>query len=179
MAAIVIIILGVLMSAVLLARDTKRRTGQIAYLRVLLAVAITFFGAASRAGQGYFGLDPIDFLAGYAGMLTFLWFIILRPKTKAQEFFKKGVSLLNEGEIESALSAFNEGLTTTNKNKEKGYLLYNSAICNVRLGKHDIAIATLHQALSTFPSLKSKARKDKDFSQLHNNEQFQLLLTKE
>jgi len=174
----IVALVGVLVSAILLAKDTKKRTGKIAYGRILLAVGFTFFAAGSYAGRGYYS-DPIDFLAGYAGMLTFLWFIILRPKTKAQEFFKKGVSLLKKGEIESASSAFNEGLTTTNKNKEKGYLLYNSAICNVRLGKHDIAIATLHQALSTFPSLKSKARKDKDFSQLHNNEQFQLLLTKE
>jgi len=176
--AAIVIILGVLVSAVLLARDTKRRTGQISYLRVLLAVSITFCGAASWAGQGRFGVDPITFLAGYAGLLTFLWFVILRPKTKAQEFFKKGVSLLEGGEIESALSAFNEGLTTTNKNKEKGYLLYNSAICNILLGKHDIAIVVLDQALSTFPSLKSKARKDKDFGQLHNDEQFRLLFRK-
>ena len=117
-----------------------------------------------------------EFLVGYAGMLTFVWFVILRPKTKAEVFFGKGVSLLKNGQTEEALSAFSNGLSLTNRPKEKGYLLYNSAICNVRLGNGDLAIQVLGQALSTLPSLKSKARKDKDFSQLRGNERFQLLL---
>jgi len=171
----IVALLGVLVSAILLVRDSKKRSGKIAYGRILLAVGLTFFAAGSYAGRGYYS-DPIDFLAGYAGMLTFLWFIILRPKTKAEDFFGNGVSLLKEGQIESALSAFNDGLALTNRNKEKGYLLYNAAICNVRLGKDDVAIRTLDQAVSALPKLKSKARKDRDFSQLQENEQFQSLL---
>jgi tetratricopeptide (TPR) repeat protein len=178
-ATAIAMIVWVLVGAVLLARDTIRRTGKTAYLRVLLTVVIAVIGAASRARKEHPGLFTPDFLAEYAGILLGFWFVVLRPKTKAQESFKKGVSLLKKGDSESALSAFSEGLETVSKNKGKGYLLYNSAVCYVRLGKHDSAIAALRQAFSAFHPLKSKALKDKDFNHLHNNEQFQLLVKKE
>ena len=78
--SLMILILAVVVSALLLAQDTKRRTGQIGYWRVLLTVLIAFFGVASAS----YTSDIARLLGTYCGILALLWFLILRPKSKAQ-----------------------------------------------------------------------------------------------
>jgi tetratricopeptide (TPR) repeat protein len=175
----IIVIVGVLVSAVLLALDTRRRTGRIAYWRVVIAVGVTFFGAGARAGQQLSSMtlfDAGDFLAGYAGMLAFLWFVIVRPKELADESFELGVSLLEKGDAQQALAAFNQALEKAKTNRGRGRILYNMAICNLRLGKKDTAIKEVAEAVSVLPSLRSRIEKDKDFSELHDDEEFRAVI---
>jgi hypothetical protein len=46
----IVVILTVLVSALLLALDTKRRTGRVRYWRVIIAVVVNFVTAGMSAG---------------------------------------------------------------------------------------------------------------------------------
>ena len=178
----IIVVLGVILSAVLLALDTRHRTGRISYWRIIIAVAITFFGAGSLAGQEHLRSrtveDVLEFLARYAGMLAFLWFIIVRPKKLIDKIFRKGSSLLKDGDTQQALTTFNQALDMAKSNNDRGSILYNIAICNLRLGQKEPAIKALSDVVSVLPSLKSRMAKDKDFTELHDDEQFRVLIAK-
>jgi len=178
----IIVVLGVLLSAILLALDSKRRTGRISYWRVIIAVAITFFGAGSQAGQAHrlagAAYDPLWFLSTYAGMLTSFWFLIIRPRKLVDTIFREGASLLKKGDTQQALTMFNQALDKANSNDEKGSILYNIAVCNLRLGQRETAIKALTDTVSVLPSLKSRIAKDKDFTELQNDEQFRVVIAK-
>jgi len=179
--SVIVVLLGVLSSAVLLALDSKRRTEQISYWRVIIAVAITFFGAGSQAGQTHVpgtAYNPLDFLASYAGMLAFFWFVIIRPRKLVDIIFRKGSSLLKKGETQQALALFNQALDKAKSKNEKGSILYNIAVCNLRLGQRETAIRALADTVCVVPSLKSRIAKDKDFTELQNDEQFCVVIAK-
>jgi tetratricopeptide (TPR) repeat protein len=178
----IVFILGVLISAVLLALDTKRRTGRIVYWRVIITVAITVFGAVSQAGRGFqlsgVPYDPVEFLGMYSGILAFFWFIVLRPRKLVDKIFREGSSLLKKGNIQQALTKFDQAADVAKSNKEKAPVLYNTAVCYIRLGQKEAAIKALSDVVSILPSLRSRMAKDKDFTELQGEEQFRALIAK-
>jgi tetratricopeptide (TPR) repeat protein len=176
------VLIAVVAGAALLALDTKRRTGRIVYWRVIVAVAIPLFGAGSQIGQEHLRsgapYDPWGFLAGYAGMLAFLWFLFLRPREVVETLFRDAVSRLKKGENQQALVVFNQAIEKAKSSRDKGRILCNMAICSIRLGQRDAAIKTLTEAVGVLPSVRSQIEKDSDFSELHNDEQFRALVAK-
>lgn len=77
--------------------------------------------------------------------------------------FGEGVASLRKGDTQHALMAFNQALEKATANRDKGRILCNMAICNLRLGQKDAAIKMLTDAVIILPSAKSQIEKDKDF----------------
>ena len=89
--------------------------------------------------------------------------------------FKEGIKLLNEGKTHDAKELFEAGLNNAVRNKDKGPLLYNIAVCQSRLGEHKIALATLDRAISATPWLRPKVNKDADLAKLRKTGAYQEL----
>jgi tetratricopeptide (TPR) repeat protein len=173
----IVVIFTVLMSAFLLALDTKWRRGRILYIRVIIAVVINFMAAGISAGQSGVPYDAADFVVRYFAMLAFLWFIFMRPRKLADAYLRKGAYLLNGGRIQEAFTYLNEALAVTKSDETKGAILYKIAICNLRLGQKELAVKALTDAIKAQPSLKNQIAKDKNFAELQGDSDFRNLIS--
>lgn len=90
--------------------------------------------------------------------------------SQVKQLFKKGVELLKDGQTEAALKVFQEGLEGAVQ--DKGFFLYNIALCQVRLGQEDAALETIDRAASFLPSIIPRISRDKDFVKLRSNAKF-------
>lgn len=88
-------------------------------------------------------------------------------KVDIKALFKKGIGLLRDGKVEEALEVFESGLNESVKDTDKGPLLYNIAVCHVRLGRTGLGVEALEKAINYQPWLLEKAQKDNDFMLLH------------
>lgn len=87
--------------------------------------------------------------------------------------FTEGVKLLDAGNPRAALEEFQLGLSRPSlTNEQKGDALYNIAICHIRLGNHDAAIAAVTQAVTADPALAEEIKRDEDFAPLLANSSF-------
>jgi len=96
-------------------------------------------------------------------------------KDPVDKMFNQGVSLLKNGELQQALTTFNQALGTAKSNRDKASILGNIAVCHLRLGEKDAAIRVLSDAVHFRRSVKAQIAKDKDFIELHNDERFRAL----
>jgi len=173
-------LIGVLIIAVLLALDTKRRTERIAYWRVVVTLALALLVVILRPSQGFLYTleDAGEFLAAFTGAICVLWFLIMRPKKIADKLFSRGVRLLRKDTNDQALTAFNQALEKAKSDGEKARILYNIAICRLRLGDKDAAINSLADAIRVMPALQSAVQKDRDLAGLSQDEQFHVTVLK-
>ena len=176
----IVAILGILLSVVLLAVDTKRRRGHILYKRVIISVILIYLAALATSGQEQrfteLPYDPLSFLARYFGMLAALWFIIVRPKRTVDVLLERGVRLFSKGNAHEALTVFEQALERASTDKERASLLYNMANCHVRLDQDSSAVQALVNALEVRPSLKKRIAKDKDLQKLTDHEELRSLM---
>jgi tetratricopeptide (TPR) repeat protein len=110
-----------------------------------------------------------------------LWYAAKRGSMEtvnAKDAFRRGVALVNDGKMEAALEAFQDGLQNTARKKEQGPLLYNIAACQLHLGKDGLAIDALDKALDATPRLVLRARKDREFDRVRNTDQFHSMCAK-
>lgn len=97
-------------------------------------------------------------------------------KISIKKVFRKGVGLLREGKIEEALKVFEFGINESSKAKDKGPLLYNIAICQLRLGNNELGLESIKKAISHQPWLSRNAEKDDEFSVFYDREEFNNLI---
>jgi tetratricopeptide (TPR) repeat protein len=177
----IVVVISVLISAVLLALDTKSRRGRILYIRVIITIVINFIGAGTIAGQEHrltgTPYDIGDFVVKYFAMLAVLWFIFMRPRKLADAYLRKGTYWLKHGKIQEASTYFNEALDVAQSDESKGSILYKIAICNLRLGQKELAIRALSDAIKAEPTLKNRIIKDKDLAGLQKDGDFQDLVS--
>ena len=170
MSAIVELIAG-LLSALLLALDAQHRTGRIAYWRIIITVAIASLSAVLVAGAAQLRSETAAgagaFLAMYAGMLAFLWFLVVRPEDPVHALLGQGVSLLHTDRPQQALTAFNQALDHAKSRRDKAWILCYMAVCELRLRDKDLADKTLAEALRVLPSVVARIAKKKDLAELY------------
>ena len=170
MSAMVELLAG-LLSALWLAVDAQHRTGRISYWRIIITVAIASLSAVLAIGPEHLRSGTfaglVEFLAVYAGVLALLWFSIVRPKDLAHALLGQGVSLLHKDRPQQALAAFNQALDHAKSRREKGWILFYMAACELRLRDKDLAVKTLAEALRVLPSIISRIAKEKDLAELY------------
>jgi len=170
MSAIVELLVG-LLTALLLALDTQRRTGRISYLRITLTVVIASLTSVLAAGPQHLRSGTFagvgEFLAIYTGMLALLWFLMVRPKDLVHALLSQGVSLLHQDHPQEALIAFNQALDHAKSHRDKGWVLCYMAVCELRLKDKDLADKTLAEALRVLPSVVARIAKEKDLAELY------------
>ena len=84
--------------------------------------------------------------------------------------FNKGVELLSDNQTEDALEVLNTALALAQENRHKGQILYNIAVCHLRMGSNDLALHALEDAVSLQPWLVKEFLADDDFSRFHNSD---------
>jgi uncharacterized membrane protein YhaH (DUF805 family) len=92
------------------------------------------------------------------------------PISASSGVFAQGVSLIEKGDTQQALETFKHALDKAISNNDRGKILFNMAICNLRLGKKQDAIGNLTEAVTVLPSLKPAIARDKDLAELHDDE---------
>jgi hypothetical protein len=90
--------------------------------------------------------------------------------------FKKGVELLRDNKLKESLELFEYGLNESKKDKDKGPLLYNIAVCQLRLGNKELGMEAIKKGIVFQPWLLGKAQKDKDLKVLYGTKEFEDLI---
>jgi tetratricopeptide (TPR) repeat protein len=170
MSEIVELLVG-LLSALVLALDSQHRTGRISYWRITLTVAIACPAGVLAAGPERLRSGALAgtwlFLAVYLAVLGLVWFFIVRPKDPVHALLGKGVHLLHENHAQEALTTFNQALDHAKSRREKGWILFYMAACELRLRDKELAVRTLAEALRVLPSVVARIAKEKDLAEIY------------
>jgi len=99
-----------------------------------------------------------------------------KPKTppkSSEAYYSQGVYELNAGRYEKAANLLERA---TKMEPNSAYIIYSLAAAQAQLDDVDTALETLHKAIQLEESLKNRARRDSDFVNLINIEEFRELV---
>ena len=92
------------------------------------------------------------------------------------EEFYQSVNFLKQGKTKDALALLEKLINKSSNAKENGFIYFNIAVCQHRLGDDVSAIKSLKEAIIFNPSLAKAARKDAELSSICNSDEFSSLI---